>query len=498
MLPQVLSREFLPERSWPGSVIGKPRGVQPIGHQFLAHAASPKGLHAAGQGHAGGIHHEPCARDSGQPRGPLQKPAGPNQAASPQQRNQPHGQEITISGQQLVRPLTVKHDFDPHFTGQTKDPVLGIDACAAKRLVLHGDQAVQVGNHLTAGRLHLVHDGLRFPADQVNPLLLAERLVVGNVAEGVQFQAAALQLAHGHDNGRRVDAAGQGRPHRHVAPQVQPNAVDKQPAKLGGRLVKGQVRLPVQVELPEALRFLRLEVVQRDFHVVGRRQIMDSRKERGRPVVGVAVAEIVVQRLRVHAAGHTGQFQQGLDFGGEGQPALPAAPKERLDAEGVPGQQHAPPLSIQDGKGEHADQAVQSLGAPAGDCLEQHFGITMRPEGAALLLQLLSQLEVIVDLAVEDQVIPAVGGAHGLASGLAQVQDRKPPVNQQGPTSNGVDRPPTAVDALAGQLEPPEIIGPAVLQNVQQRRAERHCLVGGDRPENSRKPAHSILRTVLG
>src|SRR5207244_13596032 len=73
--------------------------------------------------------------------------------------------------------------------------------------------------------------------------------------------------------------------------------------------------------------------------------------------------------------------------------------------------------------GPHAVEAAEAFRAPLSVGREQDFGVAGGAEAVAGGPQLLPQLDVVVDLAVEDDDKLAILRAHRLMTGGAQVQD---------------------------------------------------------------------------
>ena len=94
-------------------------------------------------------------------------------------------------------------------------------------------------------------------------------------------------------------------------------------------------------------------------------------------------------------------------------------------------QQHAARLEIEDGEREHAGEARQHAGAPLPVGLEQHLRVARGTERGPERLELATQLEVVVDLAVVRDPAATVGARHRLVSRGAQVDDREPPVTER-------------------------------------------------------------------
>src|SRR5215211_3946790 len=80
---------------------------------------------------------------------------------------------------------------------------------------------------------------------------------------------------------------------------------------------------------------------------------------------------------------------------------------------------------------------------------EQDLAVGFRRELVPFGPQFVPQLEVVVDLAVQDEVVAAGGVGHGLQPGLAEVDDCEPPVPERHRTSR------------RRELAPPRSVGPA-------------------------------------
>jgi hypothetical protein len=59
---------------------------------------------------------------------------------------------------------------------------------------------------------------------------------------------------------------------------------------------------------------------------------------------------------------------------------------------------------------------------------DQNFGIASGTEAMSLGLQVRPQLQEVIDGAVEDHSHLPVGGEHGLAAGVAEIEDGKAPM----------------------------------------------------------------------
>ena len=89
------------------------------------------------------------------------------------------------------------------------------------------------------------------------------------------------------------------------------------------------------------------------------------------------------------------------------------------------------PLSaLGHGEGEHAEEVVDAPGAPLAVGLGDHLGVGVREEAVAQPGELLAQVAVVVDAAVEDDGQAQLGIDHGLGAGRREVDDGEPPMGQ--------------------------------------------------------------------
>ena len=168
----------------------------------------------------------------------------------------------------------------------------------------------------------------------------------------------------------------------------------------------------------------------------------------------VIVLEEEPQAGRVEAARQVGMGEERLHFRAEQEEAVGVVPVERLDADAVAAEDQPLLAVVPQGDGPHATEAIEGLGTPRHPGLEDHLGVTVGAEGAAGSLQFLPQRGVVVDLAVEDHVVAAVGGGHGLVAQRAQLDDGQPAVAEG--------------DGAVGENGCPGVIRPAGLHGVAQ------------------------------
>ena len=159
---------------------------------------------------------------------------------------------------------------------------------------------------------------------------------------------------------------------------------------------------------------------------------------------------------------------QRLELGTEDEAPSDSAVVQRLLAEPVADEMQHPCLSVPEREREHAVTASEgAIETPDANGGEQHLGVGLAPELVAGLLQLGSQVAVVVDLAVVRHREAAAGGHHGLVPERGQVDDGEASRCQR--------------HARAGVGPRASVVRPAPVQGV--RHVERDRLeVGGRGP----------------
>lgn len=141
---------------------------------------------------------------------------------------------------------------------------------------------------------------------------------------------------------------------------------------------------------------------------------------------------------------------------------------EGFDAQGIAGEGEPFLAGIPDGKGEHAVEAGEAVGPVLGPGLQQDLGVGLGLEGGTAGLEVTAKLEVVVDLAIKDDVPPPVGRGHGLGP-AREVEDAEPAVSE---TDGGV-----SVDALGVR----STVGKGAGHGGQRRlRIARRVAMGGE------------------
>ena len=157
----------------------------------------------------------------------------------------------------------------------------------------------------------------------------------------------------------------------------------------------------------------------------------------GRGLRHVLQRQVVLQRGAVHTAGALGaaeQLEQRLLLGAERDRAVgEPGGEQRLDPERVARAERRPGLGVPDDEREHAAQPVDDVLAPQVVAGDDRLGVALgrerrRPRRRARL----AQLQVVVDLAVEDDPVAAVGVGHRLVAVL-DVDERQPVEAEHGP-----------------------------------------------------------------
>ena len=107
-----------------------------------------------------------------------------------------------------------------------------------------------------------------------------------------------------------------------------------------------------------------------------------------------------------------------LDLGPHPERLAVAVHVDRLHAEPIARDQDPSAQRVDEHQPPHAVQPVEGVVAPLDERVKEDLGVAVGSElHAVLSLELLAQFEVVVDLAVEDQRVAAVGRHHRLIGG---------------------------------------------------------------------------------
>jgi hypothetical protein len=250
------------------------------------------------------------------------------------------------------------------------------------------------------------------------------RFVEARVGEADREGAnrAIRDLRHRRDHRRRVDAARQERADIDVgnhllADRVEPLVAELlDPLRFGPRLGGMIGGHPIGAQRRHAARL--------NGHHMARRQRADLRVDRARRA-DMPEAEIIVERAGVDVERHPRQQRQRLEFGTEREPGGLVGIIERLDPDGIARQRQPTRVHIPHRDREHAVELRPDVVAPAFVAGKDDLGIARALEHTAERLQLAPQVTEIVDLAVEDQRVAAVGRVEGLMPAF-DVDDAQP------------------------------------------------------------------------
>ena len=326
--------------------------------------------------------------------------------------------------------------------------VLRVGPGGDDRLLLGADEVEQVGLELIGRRKDLVR--LDVPGadvqDVVDVLLLVVDRPGEDRGEGVlpgadraegERVTLVQQLVDDDGDRTRIQATGQARAHGHLGLQAQPHRLHEAALVLRGRgrVVGALHGGELEQLLLQPGEHATSDAVRVGFQHLARSEALDALEEGLRAVLVGAKAQVAVDRAVVDPLLVQATGQDRLDLAGEQQRlALTARVRdhgdvERLDAEVVAGQGQPLLVTVPDGEAEHAVEPVERVGAPLREGLQHDLGVRVGREGATERLELAAQVEVVVDLAVVGDRVPAVGGVHRLLA-VGDVDDRQPPVRQ--------------------------------------------------------------------
>ena len=155
-------------------------------------------------------------------------------------------------------------------------------------------------------------------------------------------------------------------------------------------------------------------------------------------------------------------LQQRLGLGAERHPARHTREIERLDAEPVAGEHQPAAARVPQGDGEHAVEVGQEIEPAVLVEMDDDLGVGMiGGEAVAGALELLAQLDVIVDLAVEDDGDRLVLVEDRLLAG-GDIDDGEPPRPERNarplPEAGRVG--PAMPQALRHPFEGRSVVGP--------------------------------------
>ena len=140
----------------------------------------------------------------------------------------------------------------------------------------------------------------------------------------------------------------------------------------------------------------------------------------------------MVERLVVDLSRLPGHLQQRLDLTGKREAAPVKRPVHRFDAPTVAHQPHLAGPPVPERESKHAPEALKAGDAPLEIGPQQHLRVAVvgAPACDAQRNQFPPDPGMIVDLAVEDELHPAVVRPHRLVRRGGKIDDRQPAVGQ--------------------------------------------------------------------
>ncbi len=311
----------------------------------------------------------------------------------------------------------------------------GDHVVAAHRLG-HRQHGLSDGGHqVVVGQLDPVVVGVERAGHQVGVVELVAGLAVAAVeADAERAQVLLAGLGEQRHDEAGVQSAGEQHPDRHVGDQPSAYRRAQRVADRGPPVGGVHPRvggLPHVVGSP--VHLLAAAPVRLDHPQGGRRQLAHAAQHGARRGHDGVPGQVVVQRHRVDARVDVAGGQQRGQGGGEPEPPRRLGEVERFDAEPVAGQDQPPPGPVDQPDREHADQVVDETFTPVRVRHQDHLGVAGGCEGVPGAPQLLAQLRVVVDAAVEDQRQAQVVADHRLPARVGQVDDGQPAVPEGHP-----------------------------------------------------------------
>ena len=392
---------------------------------------------------------EPPGKGPLAPRGEQRRRTRPQTAEPPGEfvhlRGEGHSEITFVAAEKLVRAVAGKGDRDL-LAGESAQQRRGQNGAVG---VGFAAVAHQLHHQRKVGSFHLAlveaQIAPRDGAQMGRPLAGERPLIVGAFLESHGVGVAGRLLEQTRRDARDdvgVDAAGEEDPHGDVGHEPFFHRLFDQTPELfcqflpAPRGAAGKVDLPVRAE-SQAIVF-GLEKKR-----VGRGKLENFPEDA--PVGGnVLKRKVEAQGVAVQRFGEFRMAPQRAQFTRENKVVPVSEVAERLLAHPVPAHEADFPAAVPQGEGEHPLQTGDAIRPLLFVKMQNHLGIGSRGEDVPLCLQLLAQVKIVVDLAVDHQHDPAVFGIEGLIPRL-QIDDRKAAVAQQnaGPRKEAVTvRPP--------------------------------------------------------
>ena len=260
------------------------------------------------------------------------------------------------------------------------------------------------------------------------------QLVVGGLveadAEGPQLPGRKIFRRQGRDE-RRIDPAAQENAQGHVGHHAPAHRRAEQLPQLLAPLLRTPVmrRLGLVIPVTPHAQFPRCKVDRQGMAAGEFVRALGHGQRCGH----IAVGEILAHGRRGQAARHVGMLEQRGQLGREDkQPARGRmVVVEGFFPEAIATREQALLVPVANDERPHAVEAVRHVFAPDGIARQQHLGVGMvRAEHPPRLFEFFAQLREIVDLAIEDDHQPAIGGLHRLRP-ARKVENAQPAVPQK-------------------------------------------------------------------
>jgi hypothetical protein len=387
-----------------------------------------------------------------------------------------------VAVEQLVGAFADLHDDRAGLAGQARHEVLRDRRPVRDRLVLVEQHLGQEVPHLLLVDEHLVMVG-REPARHdpgVGELVVAR---VPARRGGVRPHRLVADLGHQRDVRRRVEAAGEEDPERHVGHHALADRGTEQAPDLAHHLVGthrgdllgdggGRHRRPPSLDGERS--------VGRHDHALAGPELADPaehRAWRGRE----SKRQVVAEGVLVEVARDGGVLEQGLGLRAEDEAVRQPREVQRLDAEAVASEDEPPARGIPDREGEHPLEALDACRALLLVEVDDRLGVGVGPVAMALRLELRPERRVVVDLAVVGDPDAVVLARHRLVAGRREVDDRQAPVREG--------------DAVRAERDLARIVGAAVADCL--RHPPDRARVGGEpvrEAQGARDAAHVSAR----
>src|ERR1039458_8565194 len=138
--------------------------------------------------------------------------------------------------------------------------------------------------------------------------------------------------------------------------------------------------------------------------------------EEGAVIADISKGEVFGKEGLVELGRNGGVFEERFDLAGEGESAPVPVVVEGLLAEAIAGTEGLTGILIPDGKGEHATEAEDAIGAVLLEGVEDGFGVGASGVAVAGLLEGGAEGGVVEDFAVENDEEGGVLIGHGLVA----------------------------------------------------------------------------------